>query len=141
MSAKRLFLITSIIAFTLGLCISQGTAKTKVLQIGEDSILDPGKLLVCPSDFIVENSNNDASSLKVVLGNKVYISEMVNPGEKLAYNLPAIISTARFHGQEELTSDESAVIINLGPVSKLQISCLQLKKNPLKREDPLSTFK
>lgn len=122
------------------------TANTVVAEMGKQikeqkMVLNPGTAGRCDTSFVVQNIDGEPADLKVVLGSKVYINEMVNPGERLAYNLPGTISTAKFHGLEDVTHDDVAVIINLGPKAKLQVQCIDLPSNPTREMDPLKTFK
>ncbi|MBI4383268.1 MAG: hypothetical protein HY579_04450 [Nitrospinae bacterium] len=133
--------MVSTVFLMVGMAIPQAIAETKGPATGEIRIVDPGKTERCASDFTVENIDGDAADLKVVLGNKVYIDEMVNPGERLAYSLPGTISVAISRGREDLDYDDVAIIINLGPKAKLQVRCIDLPSNPLKTKDPLRTFR
>ncbi len=141
MKGNACFLTISTAFLIVGMAIPQAIAETKNPATGEVRIVDPGKAERCASDFIVENTDADAAYLKVVLGNKVYIDEMVGPGERLAYSLPGTISTAMAQGREDLDYNDAAVIINLGPKAKLQVRCIELPSNPLRQKDPLRTFK
>jgi hypothetical protein len=80
-------------------------------------------------------------SLSTVLGHKVYVSEIMQPGEKRAFDLPATINVARLRGREDVSFDDIAVIINLGPKSHLRVRCIDLRENPVKEKDPLAVFK
>ncbi len=111
---------------------------TKVEKI---RIIEPGEAERCANDFFVENIGKEEADLKVVLGNKVYVDEILQPGEKRAFDLPATINVARFRGREDISFDEVAVIINLGPKSHMRVRCIDLRDNPLKGKDPLSVFK
>lgn len=141
MKGNACFLVVSTAFLVAAMAIPQAIAETKDPATGEIRILNPGKAERCASDFTVENINGDTADLKVVLGNKVYIDEMVKPGERLAYSLPGTISTAISHGREDLDFNDVAVIINLGPKAKLQVRCIELPSNPLRTKDPLRTFK
>ncbi|KMP12580.1 hypothetical protein UZ36_00510 [Candidatus Nitromaritima sp. SCGC AAA799-C22] len=123
----------------LGLTFSQVTVEPANAE--DTSIINPGAVQRCSTDFIVENIDNETADLKVVLGHKVFISEMVNPGERLAYSLPGTIVTAKLSGGENLTMDDVAVIINLGPKANLSVRCLKLRNVPLREKDPLTVFK
>ncbi|MDH3256420.1 MAG: hypothetical protein OEM27_02285 [Nitrospinota bacterium] len=111
---------------------------TKVEKI---RIIEPGEAERCANDFFVDNIGKEEADLKVVLGHKVYVSEIMKPGEKRAFDLPATINVARLRGREDISFDEIAVIINLGPTSHLRVRCMDLRENPLKAKDPLAVFK
>jgi len=105
------------------------------------TVIKPGKADRCQTDFIVENIDREPADLKVVLGNKVYVDEMLAPSERRAFSLPGTILTARYHGHE-VKFDEVAVIINLGPTSNMRLRCIQLPDNPVDRQnDELTVFK
>jgi hypothetical protein len=111
---------------------------TKVEKI---RIIEPGEAERCSNDFFVDNIGKEEADLRVVLGHKVYVNEIMQPGEKRAFDLPATINVARLRGREDISFDEIAVIINLGPKSHLRVRCMDLKENPLKGKDPLAVFK
>jgi len=111
---------------------------TKVEKI---RIIEPGEAERCANDFFVDNIGKEEADLKVVLGHKVYVSEIMQPGEKRAFDLPATINVARLRGREDVSFDEIAVIINLGPKAHLRVRCMDLRENPLKGKDPLAVFK
>lgn len=104
-------------------------------------IIEPGTAEQCANDFFVDNIGKEAADLKVVLGNKVYVDEILQAGEKRAFNLPATINVARHRGREDLSLDDVAVIINLGPKAHMRVRCINMRKNPLKGKDPLAVFK
>jgi hypothetical protein len=111
---------------------------TKVEKI---RIIEPGEVERCANDFFIDNIGKEEADLKVVLGNKVYVSEILQPGERRAFDLPATINVARLRGREDLSLDEIAVIINLGPKAHMRVRCIDLKENPLKDKDGLAVFK
>ena len=115
-----------------------GGMDTKVEKI---RVIEPGEAERCANDFFVDNIGNEEADLKVVLGNKVYVDEIMKAGEKRAFDLPATINVARLRGREDVSFDEIAVIINLGPKAHLRVRCIDLKENPLKKKDPLTVFK
>jgi hypothetical protein len=115
-----------------------GEQATKVEKV---RIIEPGEAERCASDFFIQNIGKEAGDLKVVLGDKVFIDEILQPGERRAFDLPATINIARFQGQEELKFDDVAVIINLGPKANMRVRCIKLRDNPLRGKDPLATFK
>jgi hypothetical protein len=115
-----------------------GTMETKVEKI---RVIGPGEVERCTNDFFVDNIGKEEADLKVVLGHKVYVSEILQPGEKRAFDLPATIHVARLRGREDIAIDEVAVIINLGPKAHLRVRCIDLRENPLKGEDPSAVFK
>ncbi len=130
----------------LVLCVVLGIpanlwADDTVTRVDKIRIIEPGQAERCANDFFVENIGKEDADLNVVLGNKVYVHEILQPGERRAFDLPATINVARFRGQEDVTFDEVAVIINLGPKSNMRVRCINLRDNPLKGKDPLSTFK
>ena len=104
-------------------------------------IIEPGEAERCANDFFVDNIGKDEADLKVVLGHKVYVSEILQPGEKRAFDLPATINVARLRGREDISFDEIAVIINLGPKAHMRVRCMDLRENPLKAKDPMAVFK
>ena len=111
---------------------------TKVEKI---RIIEPGEAERCANDFFVDNIGKEEADLKVVLGNKVFVSEILQPGERRAFDLPATINVARLQGREDLSFDDIAVIINLGPKSHMRVRCIDLRENPLKGKDALTVFK
>ena len=111
---------------------------TKVEKI---RIIEPGEAERCANDFFIDNISKEEADLKVALGNKVYVSEILQPGERRAFDLPATINAARLRGREDLSFDEIAVIINLGPKAHLRVRCIDLRENPLKGKDGLAVFK
>jgi len=111
---------------------------TKVEKI---RIIQPGEAERCANDFFVDNIGKEEADLKVVLGNKVYVNEILQAGEKRAFDLPATIHVARLRGREDVSFDEIAVIINLGPKSHMRVRCIDLRENPLKGKDSLTVFK
>jgi len=48
---------------------------------------------------------------------------------------------ARLRGREDVSLDEIAVIINLGPKAHMRVRCIDLRENPLKGKDSLTVFK
>ncbi len=110
-------------------------------QVSKIRVLEPGEAERCANNFFVDNIGKEPADLKVVLGDKVFIDKILQPGEKRAFNLPATINVARFQGREDLTFDDVAVIINLGPKSHMRVRCIKLRDNPLRGKDPLATFK
>ena len=130
----------------LVLCVVLGIpanlwADENVTRVDKIRIIEPGEAERCANDFFVDNIGKEEADLKVVLGNKVYIDEILQPGERRAFDLPATINVARFRGREDVSFDDIAVIINLGPKSHLRVRCINLRDNPLKGKDPLATFK
>jgi len=115
-----------------------GNMGTKVEKI---RIIQPGEAERCANDFFVDNIGKEEADLKVVLGNKVYVNEILQAGEKRAFDLPATIHVARLRGREDVSFDEIAVIINLGPKSHMRVRCIDLRENPLKGKDSLTVFK
>ena len=115
-----------------------GEKETKVEKI---RIIEPGEAERCANDFFIDNIGKEEADLKVVLGHKVYVDEIMQPGEKRAFDLPATIHVARLRGREDVSFDETAVIINLGPKAHLRVRCMDLKDHPLKSKDPLTVFK
>ena len=115
-----------------------GNMGTKVEKI---RIIEPGEAERCANDFFVDNIGKEEADLKVVLGNKVYVNEILQAGEKRAFDLPATIHVARLRGREDISFDEVAVIINLGPKSHMRVRCIDLRENPLKGKDSLTVFK
>jgi len=122
-------------------CFVPGTLLAEEASTGDIKIIAPGKAEACGQDFIVENIGDDVADLKVVLGHNVVIDALLEPKETVAYNLPAIISVAKFRGREDLSFKDKAMIINLGPNSNIRVRCLSLKRNPTKKKDDLAVFK
>ena len=116
-------------------------AGEKATTVEKIRIIEPGEAERCANDFFIQNIGKEPGDLKVVLGDKVFIDEILQPGERRAFDLPATINVARFQGQEDLTFDDVAVIINLGPKSQMRVRCIKLRDNPLRGKDPLATFK
>ena len=141
MRHNRFFLIVLAVLLIGGLTFNSATAKTNSLGVGENAVVTPGNLVTCSSNFMVENLDKTPADLKVVLGKRVFIDQMINPGERVAYSLPATIASARFRGGEDIASNEAAMIINLGPVANLEVSCVKIRRNPLREKDPLRYFK
>ena len=130
----------------LVLCVVLGIhanlwADESATRVDKIRIIAPGEAERCANDFFVENIGQEDADLNVVLGNKVYVHEILQPGERRAFDLPATINVARFRGREDVSFDDIAVIINLGPKSHMRVRCINLGENPLKGKDPLSTFK
>lgn len=115
-----------------------GDTGTKIEKI---RIIEPGEAERCANDFFIDNIGKEEADLKVVLGNKVYISEILQPGERRAFDLPATIHVARLRGREDLSFDDVAIIINLGPKAHLRVRCIDMRDNPLKGKDALTVFK
>ena len=118
--------------------IFAGNMGTKVEKI---RVIEPGEAERCANDFFVDNIGKEEADLKVVLGNKVYVNEILQAGEKRAFDLPATIHVARLRGREDISFDEIAVIINLGPKAHMRVRCIDLRENPLKDKDSLTVFK
>ena len=118
--------------------IFAGNMGTKVEKI---RVIEPGEAERCDNDFFVDNIGKEEADLKVVLGNKVYVNEILQAGEKRAFDLPATIHVARLRGREDVSFDEIAVIINLGPKAHMRVRCIDLRENPLKDKDSLTVFK
>jgi hypothetical protein len=131
-------LMTIMLIFGAPASLWAGDMGTKVEKI---RIIEPGEAERCANDFFVDNIGKEEADLKVVLGHKVFVSEILQPGERRAFDLPATINVARFQGREELTFDDIAVIINLGPKSHMRVRCIDLGENPLRVKDPLTVFK
>ena len=110
-------------------------------KVEKTRIIQPGEAERCTNDFFVDNIGNEEADLKVVLGNKVYVNEILQAGEKRAFDLPATIHVARLRGREDVSLDEIAVIINLGPKAHMRVRCIDLRENPLKGKDSLTVFK
>ena len=118
--------------------IFAGNMGTKVEKI---RVIEPGEAERCANDFFVDNIGKEEADLKVVLGNKVYVNEILQAGEKRAFDLPATIHVARLRGRDDVSLDEIAVIINLGPKAHMRVRCIDLRENPLKDKDSLTVFK
>ena len=131
-------LILLLIVFGIPTHLWAADMGTKVEKI---RIIEPGEAERCANDFFVDNIGKEEADLKVVLGNKVYVSEILQPGEKRAFDLPATINVARLRGREDVSFDDIAVIINLGPKAHMRVRCIDLKENPLKGKDALTVFK
>lgn len=140
MKTKISFLYILMLLLTLGFSANlwAGGTGTKVEKV---RIIAPGEAERCANDFFVDNIGKEEADLKVVLGNKVFVSEILQAGERRAFDLPATINVARFQGREDLTFDDIAVIINLGPKSHMRVRCIDLGENPLRGKDPLTVFK
>ncbi len=140
MKIKYSLLFILILLMTVGIStnIWAGKMGTKVEKI---RIIAPGEAERCANDFFIDNIGKEEADLKVVLGHKVYVSEIMQAGEKRAFDLPATIHVARLRGREDVSLDEIAVIINLGPKSHLRVRCIDLRENPLKSQDPSAVFK
>lgn len=106
----------------------------------EFTILKPGDSIKCDKDFIVENLGDGETQLQVTLGNSPYINEKLMANERVAYNLNATRALARAHGKN-VAMDDIATIFNKGKNSELKLRCYSLKRNPLRVEDELKTFK
>ena len=141
MRQNRFFLIVTAVLLTGGLAFNTATANTKSLGAGEKAVVTPGSFVTCDSNFMIENIDGTPADLKVVLGERVFIAQMIDPGERLAYSLPATIASARFRGGENLSENEAAMIVNLGPQANLEVSCEAIRRNPLRKKDPLQGFK
>ncbi|MGP0565944.1 hypothetical protein ACTRW9_01330 [Nitrospina sp. 32_T5] len=105
------------------------------------TVIKPGEAQRCKTDFIVENMAGETADLKVVLGHKVYVDELLNPQERRAFSLPGTLLTAKFHGHDIPKNEDEAVIINLGPKSDIRLRCIQLPENPKPKKDELAVFK
>lgn len=92
MRQNRFFLIVSAVLLLGGLAFNTATAKTKSLSVGEKAVVTPGNLVTCDSNFMIENIDGNPADLKVVLGKRVFIDQMINPGERVAYSLPGTIA-------------------------------------------------
>lgn len=110
-------------------------------QVEKIRVIEPGEAEHCATDFFVDNIGQEDADLKVVLGNKVYVDEILQPGEKRAFDLPATIKVAQARGHGISAMDTVAVIINLGPKSHMRVRCIDLRENPLKGKDPMAVFK
>ena len=133
-----LYILVLVIAVGIPANLWAGNMGTKVEKI---RIIEPGEVERCANDFFIDNIGKEEADLKVVLGNKVYVSEILQPGERRAFDLPATINVARLRGREDLSLDEIAVIINLGPKAHMRVRCIDLRENPLKDKDGLAVFK
>ncbi len=133
-----LYILALMLVFGAPASLWAGDKSTKVEKI---RIIEPGEAERCANDFFIENIGKEEADLKVVLGRKVFVSEILQPGERRAFDLPATINVARFQGREDLTFDDIAVIINLGPKSHMRVRCIDLGENPLRGKDPLTVFK
>jgi len=135
---SSLYILILLMAVGIPINLWAGNMSTKVEKI---RIIEPGEAERCANDFFIDNVGKEEADLRVVLGHKVYVNEIMQPGEKRALDLPATINVARLRGREDVSFDEIAVIINLGPKSHLRVRCMDLKENPLKGKDPLTVFK
>jgi hypothetical protein len=140
MKTKFSFLYILVVVMVVGMPAQlwAGDMGTKVEKI---RIIEPGEAERCANDFFVDNIGKEEADLKVVLGHKVYVSEILQAGEKRAFDLPATINVARLRGREDISFDEIAVIINLGPKAHMRVRCIDLRENPLKGKDSLTVFK
>jgi hypothetical protein len=140
MKTKISFLYILVVMMVVGFSTNlwAGSMNTKVEKI---RVIEPGEAERCANDFFVDNIGKEEADLKVVLGHKVYVSEILQPGEKRAFDLPATINVARLRGREDVSFDDIAVIINLGPKAHMRVRCINLKDNPLKSKDGLTVFK
>ncbi len=141
MRKNRFFLIVTAVLLIGGLASNTATAKTKSLGAGEKAVVTPGNFVTCNSNFMIENIDREPADLKVVLGERVFIAQMIDPGQTLAYSLPATIASARFRGGEDISDNEAAMIVNLGPEANLEVSCVKIRRNPLREKDPLRELK
>ena len=141
MRKNRFFLIVMAVLLIGGLASNTATAKTKSLGAGEKAVVTPGNFVTCNSNFMIENIDGEPADLKVVLGERVFIAQMIDPGQTLAYSLPATIASARFRGGENISENEAAMIVNLGPEANLEVSCVKIRRNPLREKDPLRELK
>lgn len=141
MRQNRFFLIVLAVLIIGGLVSNTAMAKTKSLSAGEKAVVTPGNFVTCNSNFMIENIDASPADLKVVLGERVFIAQMIDPGQTLAYSLPATIASARFRGGENIPSNEVAMIINLGPDANMEVSCVKIRRNPLREKDPLRALK
>lgn len=133
-----IYILASLMVLGISTSLWAGGTGTKVEKI---RIIEPGEAERCANDFFVDNIGKEEADLKVVLGKKVFVSEILQAGERRAFDLPATINVARFQGREDLTFDDIAVIINLGPKSHMRVRCIDLGENPLRGKDPLTVFK
>ncbi|MDH5762071.1 MAG: hypothetical protein OEZ51_03730 [Nitrospinota bacterium] len=140
MKTKLSFLYILVLVMVFGISgnLWAGDTTTKMEKI---RIIEPGEAERCATDFFVDNIGKEEADLKVVLGHKVYVSEMLQAGERRAFDLPATINVARLRGREDVSFDDIAVIINLGPKSHMRVRCVDLRENPLKGKDALTVFK
>lgn len=140
MKTKLSFLYILVVMMAVGIPANlwAGDMDTKVEKI---RVIEPGEAERCANDFFVDNIGKEEADLKVVLGHKVYIDEILQPGEKRAFDLPATINVARLRGREDVSFDDIAVIINLGPKAHMRVRCIDLGENPLKSKDALTVFK
>ena len=115
-----------------------GNDETRVEKI---RIIEPGEAEQCATDFFVDNIGKESADLKVVLGNKVYVDEILQAGERRGFDLPATIKVAQARGHEQISLDDIAIIINLGPKAHMRVRCIDLRENPLQSKDPLAKFK
>ncbi|MCF8721433.1 hypothetical protein [Nitrospina gracilis] len=126
--------------FFPGLAAAQQQSVTTPATV-KMTVIKPGEAERCKTDFIVENMAGETADLKVVLGHKVYVDELLNPQERRAFSLPGTILTAKFHGHQIQQGEDEAVIINLGPKSDIRLRCIQLPENPKSEKDDLAVFK
>jgi len=133
-----LFILFLFVIFGIPANLWAGDKGTTVEKI---RIIEPGEVERCANDFFIDNIGKENADLKVVLGNKVYVSEILQPGERRAFDLPATINAARLRGREDISFDDVAVIINLGPKAHMRVRCIDLRENPLKSKDALTVFK
>jgi hypothetical protein len=139
MKAKYSFLYILVLLMAVGIPVNLwADMGTKVEKI---RVIEPGEAERCANDFFVDNIGKEEADLKVVLGNKVYVSEILQPGERRAFDLPATINAARLRGREDVSFDDIAVIINLGPKAHMRVRCIDLRENPLRGKDPSAVFK
>ena len=140
MKTKISFLYILVVMMVVGFSTNLWAESTST-KVEKIRIIEPGEAERCANDFFVDNIGKEEADLKVVLGHKVYVSEILQPGEKRAFDLPATINVARLRGREDVSFDEIAVIINLGPKAHMRVRCIDLKDNPLKGKDGLTVFK
>jgi hypothetical protein len=140
MKTKISFLYILVVMMVVGFSTNLW-AESRSTKVEKIRIIEPGEAERCANDFFVDNIGKEEADLKVVLGHKVYVSEILQPGEKRAFDLPATINVARLRGREDVSFDDIAVIINLGPKSHMRVRCIDLKENPLKSKDGLTVFK
>ena len=139
MKAKYSFFYLLVLLMAVGIPANLwAEVGTKVEKI---RVIEPGEVERCGNDFFVDNIGKEDADLKVVLGHKVYVSEILQPGERRAFDLPATINAARLRGREDVSFDDVAVIINLGPKAHLRVRCIDLRENPLRGKDPSAVFK
>ena len=103
-------------------------------------ILKPGDSSKCDKDFIIENLSDGETQLQVTLGNSPYINKTLQANQRLAYNLNATRALARAYGIN-VAMDDIATIFNKGEKAKIKLRCYSLKRNPLRSEDELKSFK